>query len=281
MITFYFDNILLFIPQYVFATLVAALIYYYLGQKLPWSHGAIPRLRRTWKLGSNEFHSPLSVSLSSGELFLRLDPPDFGLSLKNFYTRGKLFFDALYYNTQNGYPDKYYQQLATKYSAPHLFEERITYQMYRIMVAVSAWAGLLLVVTPFSYIYVFIPHFQNPYNIIVAIILAISIFEGVISTIFFRVGVSYTRVALVEALVILTFTFSILSPSMSWLSLFTTEGKLIIYLILLFLFTTITALISQLKTRRNLFASSLLFATLSYFSFSAIVLINVLEIVLA
>lgn len=278
MITLHFENLVLFIPQYIFSTVLAIIVYYYLGRVTPKSDFTSPRIRKAAFLGTSLFRTPFSAT----DTPLAFPPChqvcDFGESLKSYFNKEQLFFSLVWFFTLNGFPESYYRSTISPYTPPHLFEENITYQMYRIMVAVSAWAGIMLVVTPFSYVYVFLPHFPDPYNIIVAIILAISIFEGIISTIFFRLGVSYTRIALVESLVVIIFTLSLLSPSMSWMSAFNLNGKLLIYLVLLFLFTAITALISQLRTRKNLFLSSLLFATIAYFSFSAIVLVNVLQI---
>lgn len=281
MITLHFENLVLFLPQYAFSTIIAVIVYYYLGRKPAWNYMRAPVIRKSSFRGTSAFSTPISVGSEMREISFFLYPIDFGASLKSFYTLDRLFFNTGWYFTANRYPDKYYRKMSTSYSPPDLFEENIAYQLYRIMVAVSAWAGIMLIVTPFSYIYVFLPHFTEPYNIIVAIILAISIFEGIISTIFFRIGISYTRIALIEALVIVVFTFSLLSPSMSWMSAFNMTGKLVIYLVLLFLFTAITGLISQLRTRKNLFFSSFLFATIAYFSFSIIVLVNVLQISIA
>lgn len=278
MITLHFENLTLFLPQYIFSTVLAIVIYYYLGRKPSWNLFIVPRIKKTLFLGSSVFQSPLYVGGSAPEISFRLLPIEFNESLKSFFTSSRMFFDTTGYYTLNRFPDNYYRSASTPYSPPNLFEENIAYQMYRIMVAVTAWAGIMLVTTPFSYVYVFLPHFSNPYNIIVAIILAISIFEGVISTVFFRIGASYTKIVIVEAFVIIIYTFSLLSPSMSWMAAFNLDGKMVIYLVLLFLFTAITALISQLRTRRNLFLSSFAFATIAYLSFFVIVLVNVLQI---
>lgn len=278
----YIDNLRLFIPQYAVSTVLAMLIYIYLGHRYPGKEHTVPRLRRRVSFPSSSFHTPLTYASGEGTgMFLSLSAviPAYTAALRNYVFSRTLSFDPIYYQVENGFPSTLYGKIKAPYSRPPFFESNTIYQAYRVIFTISAWAGLMLVITPFTYIYVFLPHFQNPYNIVVAIILSIAIFEGILSTIFFRIGVKFTRVALVEALVIIAFTFSILSPSMTWLSGFDFQGRLVIYLILLVLFCAITALISQLRSRRNLFLSSLIFSIISYASFSAVVLYNILTII--
>lgn len=274
MIALHFENLTLFIPQYLGSTLAAIFIYIYLGRKSPGWQYTIPFLRKSRVVGNSLDAMPLNYNRVKEMEYLPFGTSTFTAGLAG----GVVSFDLLHYFTLNGFPKSVYSGQAYKYERPPVFESAIVYQIYRITLAVSAWAGLLLVITPFSYIYVFLPHFSNPYNIIVAIVLSIAIFEGILSSIFFRIGVSLGKIVAVEGAIMLIFTLSILSPSMSWLSLYSLNGRLIIYLILLALFTIIAALISQLRTLRNLFISSMIFSTISYFSFVAIVLYNVLTI---
>ncbi len=278
MIALHFENLRLFIPQYLSATLISILIYLYLGRKLPGWQNTIPFIRRTRAIGTSVDSTHVKYQPSHGTFYFPASVSGYESKLIRLGYFEQPVFDLLYYFTLNGLPNRVYSSQVNKYEKPPVYESAIVYQVYRIMIAVSSWAGLLLVITPFSYIYVFLPHFSDPYNIIVAIILSIAIFEGVLSAIFFRIGVSLGKIMLVEGLIIVAFTMSVLSPSMSWLALFTFSGRLIIYLILLSLFTIIAALISQLRTMKNLFLSSLLFSTISYFSFVVIVLYNVIQI---
>ena len=278
MIALHFENLRLFIPQYVAATLIAIFIYYYLGRKYPGWQNTVPFIIKTRALGNSPESIP--AGYKSG-LISSYIPYRLSLLEKDAVSLRLLqepFFDLLYYFKLNGFPESVYSGRVKRFEKPSVYESAIVYQIYKIMISVSSWAGLMLVITPFSYIYVFIPHFSDPYNIIVAIVLSIAIFEGILSAIFFRIGVSLGKVVAVEGLIMAVFTLSILSPSMSWLSLFTFNGRLIIYLILLALFTIIAALISQLRTNRNLFLSSMIFSTISYFSFVGIVLYNVIQI---
>ena len=278
MIALHFENLRLFIPQYVAATLIAIFIYYYLGRKYPGWQNTVPFIIKTRALGNSPESTP--AGYKSG-LISSYIPYRISLWEKDAVSLRLLqepFFDLLYYFKLNGFPENVYSGRVKRFEKPSVYESAIVYQIYKIMISVSSWAGLMLVITPFSYIYVFIPHFSDPYNIIVAIVLSIAIFEGILSAIFFRIGVSLGKVVAVEGLIMAVFTLSILSPSMSWLSLFTFNGRLIIYLILLALFTIIAALISQLRTNRNLFLSSMIFSTISYFSFVGIVLYNVIQI---
>lgn len=278
MIALHFENLRLFIPQYVSSTLIAVFIYLYLGRRLPGWQYTIPFLRKTRRTGTSAESTPLRYHSSLNPIFFPYSVSSFDRGLSLLESVANPLPDLLYYFSLNGFQHSVYSNQSYKYEKPPVFESAIIYEVYRIMLSVSAWAGLLLVITPFSFIYVFIPHFSNPYNVIVAIILSIAIFEGILSSIFFRIGVSLAKVMLVEGLIIIVFTLSILSPSMSWLALFTFSGRLIIYVILLALFTIIAALISQLRTMRNLFISSMIFSTISYFSFVAIVLYNVILI---
>ena len=276
LIVLHFENLRLFIAQYILATLVAVAIYYYLGRANPGKGYTQLRLPKVRKLGQSEFQTPLYFGRPQSLLEFVLRPPTFSDSLRSYWPGGRMFMDISYFYLQAGYPSTSYEGFRSIYLPPQVYESSIIYQIYKIMVAISAWAGLLLVITPFSYIYVFLPHFPDPYNIIVAIVLSIAIFEGVLSTIFFRIGTRFVNIVLVESFVIIAFTLSLLSPSMAWIGAFTIVGRLEIYLILLFMFAAITALISQLKTRRNLFLSSLIFSTIAYFSFVGIVLYNVI-----
>ncbi len=277
MIALHFDNMRLFIFQYIFATLGAALIYYYLGRGSMRKSVPFPILRKARNLGSSEYQTPLRFPMSVGTISLTLRPALLNDSLASFWNSSRFFFDMSAYYVSNGYPPQSYSSLCSGYEKSPAYHTSTVYEIYRIMVTVSAWAGILLLITPFKYIYVFLPHFPDPYNIVVAIVLAIAVFEGVLSTIFFRIGTRFTRIALVEALVIIAFTFSLLTPSMGWITTFSAMGRLEIYLILLVMFAAITALISQLRTKKNLFLSSLLFSTVAYFSFVGIVLYNVIH----
>ncbi len=277
MIALHFENLRLFLAQYVLSTLSAAAIYYYLGRTFPGKAYPTLRLIKVRYLGQSDFHSPVRAGRLEDILEIHILPIMFNESLKSLWGPDRLFVDLSYYFLENSYPSSYYESFSSSYKAPQVYESNIIYQLYRIMVAVSSWAGLMLVITPFSYIYVFLPHFADPYNIIVAIVLSIAIFEGLLSTIFFRIGTKFTNVILIESLVIVAFTLSLLSPSMAWIGNYVLQARLEIYLILLIMFAAITALISQLKTKRNLFLSSFLFSTIAYFSFVGIVLYNVLQ----
>lgn len=277
MIILHFENLRFFIFQYILATLGGSLIYYYLGRGSVRGTVPFPIIRKVRNLGNSEYQTPLRFTGFMGEKFLILQPGLFTESLVGYWNETRFFFDITPYYINNGYPSNCYGPLSSVYEKSPEYQSTTVYQIYRIMVAVSAWAGILLLISPFKYIYVFLPHFSDPYNIVVAIVLAIAIFEGVLSTIFFRIGVSFTRILLVISLVIVAFTLSILTPSMSWLDAFSINGRLEIYFVLMAMFVAITALISQLRTKRNLFLSSLLFSTVAYFSFVGIVLYNVLQ----
>ncbi len=277
MITLHFDNMRLFIFQYIIATLGAALIYFYLGRGNVRSSVPFPILRKVRNLGSSEYHTPLRFPGYIGKDTFILRPGFYTDSLISYWNQARFFFDMSSYCLGNGYPRQSYSSLCSKYEKSPAYHTSTIYEIYKIMVAVSAWAGILLLITPFRYIYVFLPHFPNPYNIVVAIVLAIAIFEGVLSTVFFRIGTSFVRIALVESIVIMAFTFSLLTPSMSWIDAFSSTGRLEIYFILLVMFAAITVLISQLRTKRNLFLSSTLFSIVAYFSFVGIVLYNVIQ----
>lgn len=277
LIALHFENLRLFIAQYIVATIGGILIYYYLGIRRFQTGTPIPVLRKVKFAGQSEFFTPLKRPVNNTYPVMLLQPGLFNDSLISFWNTGRLFADLTYFFRCNGYPNSTYQSLASIYTGTQPYESSTMYGIYRIMVAVIGWTGILLLITPFKYIYVFLPHFPPPFDIIVAIVLTITIFEGMLSTVFFRIGTSFVRIALVESLVITVFTFSLLTPSMSWISTFTMQGRIDIYLILLAMFVAITALISQLKTKRNLFLSSLAFSAIAYASFVGIVLYNVLQ----
>lgn len=281
MITFNVSNLRLFIPQYVVATVLTIFMFLFLGRRFPGKERTVPRLNRKRRYPSSPFCTPVTylpshVSGTMIDIHLTLTPVSGSLS--NYWAETGRFFSPLSHFLESGFPCSFYETLTSEFQQPPFFEANTTYLIYRILISISVWAGLMLVITPFSYIYVFLPHFSDPYNIVVAIVLSISVFEGLISTVFFRIGVKFTRIALVEGFVVIAFTFSILSPSMSWLGSFDMQSRLLIYLVLLVLFCTITALISQLRTKENHFLSSMIFASISYFTFAGVVLYNILNI---
>lgn len=164
----------------------------------------------------------------------------------------------------------------TRVHFPAIYQKKSVYDAYVALFSISVWAGILLLLTPYKSIFVFIPHFSSlTLNLSIIIVLAITIFEGTISTIFLFSGTSPRRVSLVALSVLAVFSLSILTPSFTWFHTYTLGGGLLIYTILAALIISITLLISLFKEKGTLFKLAFYSSIVSYAFFIIVTTYNI------
>ena len=274
MLVFHFSNIILFFPQYIAATLFAILVFIILTRAAKiFSHsGVIYRL----KLGSSNFSTSVKWNPDIMTPVLRFSGKDLTSTLLRSNSE-PIFMSLQCYYSWNGYPSNFYVKLSTELRKSKPYGSSFSFLTYRIFFTVAAWEGVLLLFTPFKYIGVFIPHISTDIDIIIGLIIGISIFESSISTIFLFSGVNTKKIFVVMLLVAVTFSVSLLTPSMSWFSLYNEVGKVTYFSVILGLILAITGLIPQLKTRRNLYLSAYSFSIISYLAFIFTIIINLIH----
>jgi hypothetical protein len=275
MIVFHIQNLELFIKQYLAATILAVLIYLFL------THLFNRRERPTFpwhkSIGSSGPSTPFKWNLNLIEPRIILNSKGYSTSLSTIGSEYQ-FFSLLFHYVESGFPAVTYSSLTTRRNHFELFENEIVKAFFKIFLAVSSWEGLLFIFTPYKFLGAFIPHFSTDLNIIVALIMGISIFESSVSTVFFFLGISIQKLLYVELIVAAIFSASFLTPAMSWFSSYSPTGKVVVFFILLILVVILTFLISQLRTRMNLFKSAFSFSILSYVFFVLIIIFNLVRI---
>ena len=274
MIVFHIRNLELFFKQYLAATILAIIIYLLLTHlfnglkkvKFIWRksfYGSVPSVPLRW-----------NQSLMEPRIIFNTSSYATSIAVLN---SGDLFFSLLYHFNESGFPKYTYSTLTTERKKFQVYENDVLITFFKIFLAVSAWEGLLFIFTPYRFLGAFIPHFSTDINIIVALIMGISIFESSVSTVFLFLGISYRKLLYVELIVTGIFSASFLTPAMSWFSLYTATGKIIVFTVLLILVLVITFLISQLRTKRNLFYSAFSFSIVSYAFFVLIIIFNLVR----
>lgn len=275
MIVFHIQNLELFIKQYLAATILAILIYLLLTHLFNRSE----KPKFLWHKAF--FKTGPSTPLKWRQIFIEPriinNSTDYSTTLSRTGS-GNLFFSLLFHFVESGFPLEIYSSLSTQRSWFQVYENDILKAFFKIFLTVSAWEGLLFIFTPYKFLGAFIPHFSTDLNIVVALIMGISIFESSVSTVFFFLGVNLKNLLYVELIVAAVFSASFLTPAMSWFSAYTFTGKVIVFFILLFLVLVITFLISQLRTKKNLFNSAFSFSILSYVFFVLIIIFNLVKI---
>ena len=279
MIVYNFYKFLNFIPQYIVSTIIALLVYFYIG----WRSPKLPLFfKLTRRVNESFFKSPFYGNGRSVTEFFSLDDISgngyYTIRRKN-YSFKPLFFSILYsYLSGSFRPDL--QKFRTSYSRNiDLNYNRAYFDVYRIFFSVIIWAGLLFLITPFRDIYIFLPHLNSTGNTIVAVILSVSIFEAIISLLYFISGISRKTILLTEAGIFSIFSLSLLAPSMTWFNVYSISGKVIIYLTLLALFLAIGIIIPQLRRRRTIYRTSFAFTLIAYLFILLVVIINILRLV--
>ena len=278
MIVYNFYNFLNFVPQYVASTIIALLVYLYIGWKSP----KLPLFfKLTSSMNESFFKSPFYGNGREVMKFFSLDEISengYCTSRRKSLGLNPLFFSILYsYLSGSFRPDV--QEISSPYSKNlDLHYNRAFFDVYRIFFSIIIWAGLLFLITPFHDIYIFLPHLNTIDNTIVAVILSVSIFEAIISLLYFISGVGRRTILLIEVGILSIFSLSLLAPSMTWISVYSTSGKIIIYLTLLALFLAIGVIIPQLRKRITIYRTSFAFTLIAYLFILSVVIINILRL---
>ncbi|MHB1812650.1 MAG: hypothetical protein ACYCPR_09610 [Thermoplasmataceae archaeon] len=161
-----------------------------------------------------------------------------------------------------------------------IYDNHIIYSILVSIYAISVWIGVLLILTPYNRMEIFIPHFSSSINLLVAIVLGISIFEATISIIVFFAGNSRKWFLYIESLVFMVASLFFLSPSMSWIYGFSVASRILIYFLIIGLILFITFLIFQLESRKNSFLAALYSSGIAYGFFIATVAYNIYIIII-
>ena len=282
MIVYNFHNLLNFIPQYVASTLIALLVYFYIGHRAPKLPVTVRLSEGHAKIRESFFKSPFYAD--SGIAMEKICPVEvtengYSIRKRKNLDYNRVFFSLLYsYLSGSFRPDV--QKNSTRYSRSRdLDYNRAFFDIYRIFFSVIIWAGLLFLITPFHDIYIFLPHLNATGNIIVAVILAVSIFEAIISLIYFISGTRMKTILFVEGGILTIFSLSLLAPSMTWFHTYSNSGKIIIYATLLILFLAIGIIIPQLRKRTTIYRTSFAFTLTAYIFILLVVIINIPRLV--
>lgn len=280
-----FTHLTSFAFQYIIATIVAAYAFHTLRNKRFYSRPDFllhrhSRLERQFELIGLSFYSTIehavsaltSPIVSASFACTSLQVP--GTDLRSAYYPGCPVTVAPQYIRRN--PSSF-KAPSTRVHFPELYEKSTFYDAYVAVFAVSVWAGILLLLTPYNSIFVFIPHFSIlALNLAIIIVLSITIFEGSIATIYLFIGTGRRQVSAMLLAVIAIFTLSILTPSFNWFHTYTTMSEIFIYSILAALILSITFLISLFKDRGVLFRLSMYSSFVSYGFFIVVTMYNVL-----
>ncbi|MCL4341587.1 MAG: hypothetical protein M1431_05805 [Candidatus Thermoplasmatota archaeon] len=240
MLTIDFKNLIYFVPQYLASSAIAILIFFYLERRfsnLGLSFHMIRRPRRDLTrrdfllctpLDYNNWFTPVYdlAFLYSGS------PDSSGSGLASRFQNAKKNTQVLSYDLDYIKGKNFGIAPSTRLYKSEIYNNHIIYKILASIYAISAWIGMLLVLTPYSRIQIFIPHFSSSTNLLVAIILGIAIFEATISIIVFFTGNSRKWFIYVEGLVFIVTSLFFFSPSMSWLYSFSVPSRLLIYVIL-------------------------------------------------
>lgn len=293
-------NLLYFLPQYIIASLVAAMVFNLLRKSRPserflnflWAKDNDRVSNRSFAL----YSSDLSEEKERGSFFsLELEDRDVGGIKKRFQSNGLscpvtyqgrsmsgiILLSRLY----NSDPESIYEKSTsyvdyTKFQKLSVYDNELIFDAYSSIFSISIWGGILLLLTPYSRLYFFLPHFSTSTNLLVSIILGITIFESSISNIVFHVGNSKKWIFRIELIVFAFVTLSLLTPSMSWVRNYDFVGVFEVYLIILIMVLLITYLIFQLSNKRSVFLLSLYSSIISYSFFISVITFNILDLVL-
>lgn len=289
MLTVNFRNLLYFLPQYIVSSAIAVLIFIYLQQRFSQSDLFFAAPRRPHRdltdLGFL-FCTPLNYydwAVPTFELAIYyLGSPGISLSSMGIkICRSQKNIQPQVYSID--YLKGMNSTLAPRspFHGSEIYNNHIIYKVLASIYAISAWIGLLLALTPYSRIQIFIPHFTSSTNLLVAIILGISIFEATISIIVFFTGKSKKWFFYVEGFVFIVTSLFFFSPSMAWIYGFSVPSRILIYAIIVGLILFITFLIFQLESKRNSFLAGLYSSGVAYGFFMATVSYNIYLIVMS
>ncbi len=281
MAVYYFQNFLSFIPQYIVSTAVAISVFLYLGRTFRQKQYIGQILRRNSKIGESEFKSPFYADRHVLHEKFKLSPPSGpGMSVL-FGNRPPGFPDfvsLLYLYACGAFrPDLWKMSTHVSGNRDSIYSGAFT-DIYRIFFSVIIWAGILFLITPYRDIHIFLPHLGATGDILVAVVLSVSIFEAVVSLIYFIFGTFRKMILAVEAGIAIIFTLSLLAPSMSWLGTYDLYGRILIYATLLALFLAIGIIMPQLRKKSTIYRTSFAFTIIAYLFIFSVILTNVLGV---
>lgn len=289
MLTINLTNLAYFLPQYLVSSAIAIIIFIYLEKRFSKFDLFFTLIRRPHK-DLTDFNFLFCTLLS----FDHGVSPVFDLTIYYSGTLGTLSsrISSLANKSKHNIKDQVYSMdyqkglkstiaPSSRFQKSEIYSNHIIYKFLASIYAISAWIGMLLVLTPYSRIQIFIPHFSSSINLIVAIVLGISIFEATISIIVFFTGNSRKWFLYVEGLVFIAISLFFISPSMVWIYGFSVLSRILIYAIITALILFITFLIFQLESKRNSFLASLYSSGVAYGFFIATVSYNIYIIIMS
>lgn len=285
MISLNFANLSSFILQYIVATLAAIFAFAILQRRKFYSKPEfiLKKERKGWDIPMELLGMSFFSSLEN--LVIRIAAPN--LTAFAGFASAKLpesEFRSAYRKGEILYPSPQFirrdrgkfKAPSSRIKLPEIFYRRGVYDAFTALFSISVWAGILLLLTPYTKIFIFIPHFASlAVNLTLIIVLSITIFEGAIATIFFFIGTNIKRVAVIMLSVLGIFSAALLTPSFNWFHTYTTQGELLVYSILAVLILGITFLISLFKDKNVLFRLSLYSSFVSYGFFITVTAYNI------
>lgn len=166
---------------------------------------------------------------------------------------------------------------STRVKFPDLYYRKSIYDAFVSFFSISVWAGVVLLLTPYQKIFVFIPHFaNNNLNLAIVIVFAITVFESGVATLYMHTGTSRKVVFLTMLAVLGVFSLALMTPSFAWFRGYTNYGEIILYVIVGVLVLSVTFLISLFRDKNILYRLALYSSFVSYGFFIAITTYNIL-----
>jgi len=283
LITIDFNNLIYFVPQYIASSFLAIVIFLLLQKRFK-TFGLRFRLKRYGVRDLTKLSYLLCSEFNNDGQYVPSLQTDYSPSKPDDHVNNGMC-SPFYINPDKGYSLFFDLALirgirscmapSTRFHKSEIYDNHIIYSILASIYAISAWIGVLLILTPYDRIEIFIPHFSSSVNLIVAIILGISIFEATISIIVYFVGNSRKWFFYISGLVFIITSLFFFSPSMSWIYTYSVGSRVLIYFLILGLILFITFLIFQLESRKNSFLAALYSSGIAYGFFIATVAFNI------
>ncbi|MHB8561454.1 MAG: hypothetical protein ACYDAP_09905, partial [Thermoplasmataceae archaeon] len=288
MLTINFGNLIYFVPQYVASSALAVIIFILLQNRFRTHRLWFKTVSRRKKDLTNWRFLFCSDINANKDYYPSIHIDHFSSSPNPIYgnTMSTLFFKNSDEKIHQVF-DLTLLRGIRSYFAPvsclhknEIYDNHIIYSILVSIYAISVWIGVLLVLTPYNRMEIFIPHFSSSINLLFAIVLGISIFEATISIIVFFTGNSRKWFLYIESLVFMVASLFFISPSMSWIYGFSVASRILIYVLIIGLILFITFLIFQLESRKNSFLAALYSSGIAYGFFIATVAYNIYIIII-
>lgn len=286
MISANYQNLVSFIPQYLVATLAGFYVFSTLRKRRFYNRPEfiLVRSHRSFfisvELIGMSFYTTVEAVISRFAGFMlthslgviNANLP--GSDLRTEFRKGMPLYPNPEYVKRNR---ESFKAPSTRVRFPEVFYRKGVYDAYTSLFPIAIWAGVLLLLTPYQKIFIFIPHFSSlAVNLSIIIVLSITIFEGTIASLFLFIGTTRRRVITVMLAVIGVFSLSLLTPSFNWFHTYTLGSELLIFSILGILILSVTFLISLFQDRSVLFRLGLYSSMVSYVFFISVTSYNLL-----